>query len=195
MAGVSLLEVAAVLFAIAYLLLAIRQIVWCWPAALVSVALSLVLFYDAKLYMEAALQVFYFGMGVYGWHQWIRGGSSGERVAVKWWSWRAHANAIAMIVVISLGFGAVLSRMTDAALPYADSFTTVAAVVTTYMVARKVIENWIYWFVIDAVSIYLYLARGLPLYAFLFVFYLLLIVVGFRAWLADWQSRTEPVHG
>jgi len=188
LAAMSALELAAVVFAVAYLVLAVRQIIWCWPAALVSVALSLVLFYDARLYMESLLQVFYFAMGVYGWQQWARGGESGHGVAVRWWDPRAHALAVAAIVAASAAFGALLAARTDAALPYADSFTTVAAVIATFMVAKKVIENWIYWFVIDSVSIYLYWQRGLPLYALLFVLYLVLIVIGFRAWLGDWRA-------
>jgi nicotinamide mononucleotide transporter len=77
---------------------------------------------------------------------------------------------------------------TDAAFPYFDSFTTVAAIVTTYMVARKVLENWLYWFVIDSISVYLYLARGLTLTALLFVLYLVLIVIGWRRWWLDWRA-------
>ena len=76
---------------------------------------------------------------------------------------------------------------TDAAFPYADSFTTVAAIVTTYMVARKVLENWVYWFVIDSVSVYLYASRGLYLTTLLFLSYLVLIVIGFRTWLREYR--------
>lgn len=193
-AGISTLEAAAVAFAVAYLVLAIRQSQWCWPAALVSVLLSLVLFAEAKLYMESGLQIFYAAMAVYGWYQWRHGGEDKQGVAVGVWPARRHAAAVGVTLAASAVFGAVLSARTDAALPYLDSFTTVAAIVTTYMVARKVLENWIYWFVIDSLSIYLYLARDLPLYAGLFGFYLVLIVIGYRRWLADYraQSRTAP---
>jgi nicotinamide mononucleotide transporter len=78
---------------------------------------------------------------------------------------------------------------TDAAFPFVDSFTTVAAIVTTFMVARKVLENWIYWFVIDGISVFVYVARGLELTAALFVVYLVLIVVGFRRWWLDWHAQ------
>lgn len=178
------LEVLSVAFALAYLVLAIRQSLWCWPAALVSVALALVVFYDAKLYMESALQIFYFAMGIYGWVQWQRGGADRSGVAVHWWRPGTHVLAIAAIVVCSAGFGWLLSG-TDAAFPYLDSFTTVAAIVTTFMVARKVMENWIYWLVIDSVLVYLSLERGLQWYAGLYAFYLVLIVLGFRLW---WKS-------
>jgi nicotinamide mononucleotide transporter len=182
-----IVELVAVAFAVAYLVLAIRQNIWCWPAALVSVALSLVLFYDANLLMESALQIFYFAMGVYGWRQWRHGSGNGEGISVHWWNRSRHVVAIIAILILSALFGFLL-RGTDAAMPFVDSFTTVGAMVATYMVARKIIENWIYWFVIDAVSIFLYLDRGLVLYAALFAVYLVLIIVGFRAWLADWRE-------
>ncbi len=189
------LEVAAVAFAIAYLVLAIRQNVLCWPAALISVALSLVVLFDAKLYMDSALQLFYAAMAVYGWYLWLHGGRDRSGVRVGTWPLRRHMITIASIIVLGLSLGWVMS-LTDAAFPYTDSLTTVAAIVTTYMVAKKVLENWIYWFVIDAVSVYIYYARDLYLFAGLFVFYLVLIVVGFRAWLADMrrqQSEDVPV--
>jgi nicotinamide mononucleotide transporter len=191
---ISPLELAAVIFAIAYLVLAVQQNILCWPAALVSVALSLVLFLGARLYMESALQVFYFAMAIYGWYQWRRGGKEGEGVAVHWWSWQCHLAAIVTIIVLTAAFGWAWS-LTNAALPVVDSFTTVSAVITTYMVARKVIENWIYWFVIDSVSVWLYLERDLLLYAGLFVIYLVLIVIGFRAWLADWRQGHVAAAG
>ena len=190
-ARISHLEAAAVVFAVAYLVLVIRQNQLAWPAALISVLLSLVLFFDARLYMESALQVFYAVMAVYGWHQWRHGGAGGHGVVICTWSPRQHALVIASIFVASAVFGYAL-RGTEAAMPYLDSFTTVAAIVTTYMVAKKVLENWIYWFVIDAVSVYLYGTRGLLLYAALFVFYLLLIVIGFRRWLLDWRVQCAP---
>jgi nicotinamide mononucleotide transporter len=181
------LEIVAVLFAIAYLLLVIRESALCWPAALISVLLSLVVFYEAKLYMESALQVFYAGMALFGWYQWRYGGGRGEGVAITRWSSRRHALAIASVVALSLVAGSLLRARTDAAFPYLDSFTTIAALVATYMVAKKVLENWIYWFVIDAVSVYLYGSRGLFLFAGLFVGYLVLIVIGFRAWARQWS--------
>jgi nicotinamide mononucleotide transporter len=194
LAEISALEATAVAFGVAYLVLAIRQNPWCWGAALVSVLLSLVLFFEARLYMESALQVFYAFMAVYGWQQWRHGGDHHVGVVVTTWSPRRHGVAIASIVVASAAFGYALSVSSDAALPYLDSFTTIAALVTTYMVARKILENWIYWFVIDAVSVHLYLSRGLPLYAALFVVYLVMIVIGFRRWLRDWRQQLVAVQ-
>ena len=176
------LELVSVGFALAYLALAIPQSLWCWPAALVSTAVWMLVSFDAKLYMDAGLQVFYFSMGIYGWQQWQRGGADHAGIRVHWWRLRTNAVVIALIVLVSLGFGFGLSRWSDAAFPYLDSLTTVAAVVATFMVARKVIENWIYWFVIDSIYIYLYIERGLFPYAALYAVYLVMIVFGFGAW-------------
>lgn len=188
-AAMSVLEIAATVFAIAYLLLVIKENVWCWPAALASVALSLVVFYEAKLYMESALQFFYGGMAIFGWYQWRHGGRRGEGVGIQVWAWRRHAIVIATILVMSVLFGTLLRVYTDAALPFLDSFTTIAAIFTTYMVTKKVLENWVYWFVIDGISVYLYGSRGLFLFAALFIGYLVLVVIGFRAWTRQWHSE------
>ena len=190
--AMSWLEIASVAFALAYLVLAVRQNIVCWLAALISTLLSLVLFFDARLYPETALQVFYAVMAVYGWYQWRHGGRPGESapvdLPVSVWPWSRHALAIGGTLVVALALGTVLSR-TNAAFPYLDSFTSVAAVVTTYMVAKKVLENWIYWLVIDGLTLYIYWQRALYLYAALFVVYLVLVVVGFYRWHRDWRAQ------
>lgn len=184
---VSAAEAAAVALAIAYLVLAIRQNVICWFAAFASSLIYLAVFYAARLYMESVLQIFYAAMAVYGYWQWTRGGADAKGLRITVWSVPRHAFALTVIAVLSVAFGFLMSR-TDAAFPYVDSFTTVAAIVTTYMVARKILENWLYWFVIDSVSVYVYLARGLTLTALLFVLYLVLIVIGWRRWWLDWRA-------
>jgi nicotinamide mononucleotide transporter len=194
-AGVSVLEAVSVAFGLAYLLLTIKQSALCWPAALISVGLSLVLFYDARLYMEAALQIFYLAMAVYGWHQWLRGGAEHRGIEVSRWHRTEHLVCVASIVVLTGGFGWALARYTDAALPLVDSFTTIGALFATYMVAKKVLDTWIYWFVIDSTSIYLYVSRGLMLYALLFVVYLVLVVIAYRQWLKDLRSQSHDSVG
>ena len=185
--ALSIPETAAVLLAIAYLVLAIRQNILCWAAALISSLIYTAVFHSALLYMESALQIFYAAMAVYGWYQWRYAGDEGVGVRIHTWKPIRHAWVIAAIIAVALLLGWIMSQ-TDAAFPYADAFTTVAAIVTTFMVARKVLENWLYWFVIDSVSIYLYVARELYLTALLFAFYLVLIVIGFRRWRRDYLA-------
>jgi nicotinamide mononucleotide transporter len=175
-------EAIAALAALAYLVLAIRQNIWCWFFAAVSTALYVALFIGARLYMESLLNVFYFGMALYGWYAWHFGRGRKDGLPVTRWPLQIHGAALAAIGAAAAVVGFFLDRYTDAAFPYADSATTIAAIWTTFLVARKVLENWWYWLVIDTVSIYLYWSRNLPLTALLFVLYVVLIPVGLVAW-------------
>lgn len=186
-------EGLAVTLAILYLVLVIRENIWCWVAAGVSTLIYLVLFFRVGLYMESALQVFYLGMAGFGWWQWRYGGPRHDGLPITTWPVRKHFINLVVIAALTLCSGWALARYTDAAFPYLDSATTWAAIATTYMVARKKLENWVYWFVIDAVSIYLYLGRGMTLTALLFALYLVLIVFGYLRWSRVYQARPAPL--
>ena len=183
-------EILAVVLAVAYLVLAIRQNIWCWAAAAVSTVLYLFIMYQSRLYMESVLQLFYLAMALYGWQQWRKGGNDGGELRVSTWPLRHHLFAIGSVLLLVFVSGELLTRFSDAALPHLDSFTTWGAIVATFMVARKVLENWIYWFVIDAVSVGLYLSRDLVFTAALFVAYLVMIVIGYRSWRASMLEST-----
>jgi len=187
--GFSPLEVIAVVAAIAYLFLAIRQNIWCWLGAAISTAIYVYLFVVARLYMESLLNSFYFAMAIYGWYVWTRGRSGDQELPVSTWSPRVHAIAILTIVALSLVSGYALARFTDAVFPYIDSLTTWGAIWATFLVARKVLENWWYWLVIDVASIAIYWARDLQLTSLLFVVYVLMIPFGLRAWRRSWREQ------
>lgn len=182
------LESIAVAAAIAYLVLAIRQSIWCWLGAGISTAVYVYLFFNAKLYMESALNGFYFAMAIYGWFVWYSGRSDGDELPVSVWRRNVHVFAIASILAASLVSGYLLSRYSDAAYPYVDSMTTWGAIWATFLVARKVLENWWYWLVIDAASIVIYWSRDLHLTALLFAVYVAMIPFGLVAWQ---RSRRE----
>jgi len=186
-------EVIAVALGIAYLLLAMRENRLCWYAAFVSTAIFLVLFWQVNLLMESALQVYYLVMAVYGWRQWGGGGEEGKHDALLISSWplRNHLLAIAGISLASITSAMLLSTYTQAALPLLDSFTTWGSIVTTWMVTRKILENWLYWLLIDSVSIYLYSERGLYLTAALFVAYLIIVIFGYRKWLLHYRQTSS----
>jgi nicotinamide mononucleotide transporter len=183
-------EGIAVVSLLAYLVLAIRQNALCWPAAIIGTAIYVVLMFQVGLYMESALQLFYIGMAIYGWYSWRHGSGPNNQLQITSWPLAFNILPIVAIFTLTLVSGYLLAAFTNAAMPYLDSFTTWAAVITTWMVARKILQNWHYWFVIDSVSVYLYVSRGLWLTALLFVLYLVLIVVGYRAWL---QSAREQL--
>ena len=176
------LEITAVIFAILYLILAVKQNILCWIAGIISSVLYFFIMQKAGLYMEAYLQVFYVVMGIYGWLQWSASNASNPSFIVNTWSKYQHMIAISIILALSLLSGFLLERYTDAALPFLDALVSWGAVVATYMVAKKLLENWIYWFVIDATSIFLFIERGLWLSAVLFATYLVIIFFGYQSW-------------
>ena len=176
------LETLAVGLGVGYLVLAMRENSLCWYCAFFSTALYVWIFGDVDLYMESALNVYYMGMAIYGWSQWQRGGVYNTGVKIVRWTLKQHSIGVLGILTISVISGYLLSKNTSAQLPYLDSFTTWGSVFTTVMVARKVLENWLYWIVINAVSIYLYIDRGLDQTAAMFALYLVLATLGFYAW-------------
>jgi nicotinamide mononucleotide transporter len=187
--GLAPLEVIAVVAAIAYLLLAIRQNIWCWLGAAISTAIYVYLFFGARLYMESALNLFYFAMAIYGWSVWYFGRTGDEELPVSVWGRRVHGIAIMSIVAASIVSGYLLARYSDAVYPYIDSLTTWGAIWATFLVARKVLENWWYWLVIDAASVVIYWSRDLQLTALLFVVYVVMIPFGLIAWRRSWREQ------
>lgn len=190
--GMSPWELLAVILAIAYLLLAVRENVLCWYFAFVSTAIYTVLFWDVSLLMDSALNVYYMLMAVFGWYQWTHGGlnkaSESQTLAVQSMTKRQHILVISTVTLLSLASGYLLSENSSAAWPYIDSFTTWASVITTYLVTQKYLQNWLYWIVIDAVSVPLYIDRGLSLTALLFVVYIVIAVSGYFSWRRHLQN-------
>lgn len=180
--GSSWIEPTAVILAIAYLLLAIKQNISCWFAAFFSSLLYFFVMYSAGLYMEAGLQIFYCIMAVYGWTQWRITLPGNSKFLVKTWNRDQHIKAILLIILLAIVSGWALEKFTNAALPFLDSLTTWGAIVTTYMVAKRLLENWIYWFVIDTISVFLFYSRGLMLTSILFLVYLIIIYFGYKSW-------------
>ncbi|HAA14190.1 MAG TPA: nicotinamide riboside transporter PnuC [Cytophagales bacterium] len=186
-------EVAAVAFAVVYVVLAAREHVWCWPAALLSSAIYFGLLYEAKLYLETGLQVFYFLMALVGWWAWTRtpkDESAPQRPIVSMTK-KEHGWSILIGGVFTVGFGYYFSVATDAAMPFWDAFTTGFALWTTWLVTQKKLENWLYWVVIDTVSIYLYFSRGFYLSALLFVAYTVIAAVGYVQWLRQYRAQQQ----
>ncbi|MGK2914852.1 MAG: nicotinamide mononucleotide transporter family protein [Porticoccaceae bacterium] len=180
-------ELIAVILALAYLLLALRENRWCWHCAFVSTAIYTALFWRVNLLMESALNIFYLATAVYGGWQWRDGGARAP-FRVRRWGWRQHGVALLSILAATGISGYLLASNTSAAWPYVNSLTAWASVVTTYMVAQKVLENWLYWIVIDSVAAGLYIDRGLYLTALLFAVYVVIVVFGFFAWYRQWRG-------
>ena len=182
-------EIVAALLAIAYLLLAMRQDARCWIAWIISSLMYLFVMYSAGLYMEAGLQIFYLLMGFYGLYQWQYKLANNETLKIKVWPITTHMMCLTALFLLVITSGYILSNNTDAASPYIDAFTTWGATIASYMVAKKILENWIYWFVIDFVSVFLFVSRELYPTALLFCLYLVLVIFGYRSWKNEWQLK------
>lgn len=187
----SLLEVGAVLCALAYMVLVAREHIACWFFAFVSTALFTVVFFEAALSFSMALNIYYMIMAAYGYWQWQQGttGGSEPALSVQPRPLRFHLWVIAAGSLIS----AVLIGFTSADSANADWFNTnwinaldivmsVFSVLTTVMVAHKVYENWFYWMVINALAVIIYSASGLTVSAVLFAVYIVFAIYGWREW-------------
>jgi len=176
----SWLEAVAVLTAILYLILVIKENIWCWFFAFLSTGIYVYLFYSVVLFSESVLNVYYLIMAVYGWWQWHTG-KDHKSVIIHNWPVSRHLKIIiacGMLVPI-VGYG--MSQL-GASYAYLDALVALLAVAATIMLAYKVFENWYYWLVVDTLSIYLFWQKHMYLTALLFVIYILLIFVGIKNW-------------
>ena len=176
----SMIESAAVFFSILYIILAVKESIWCWGSAAISVILYIYICYTAQLYPETGLQVFYLLMAFYGYYQWNKNDST---LQIQQWTTAKHLLILLIGAILTFLMGFYFSIYTNAAMPLVDSFTTVFSVFATYMVTKKVLGNWLYWIVIDAVSVYLYFSRDLHLTSLLFIVYTVIAIFGYFSWL------------
>jgi nicotinamide mononucleotide transporter len=189
--AMSLWELAAVVLGVAYLLLAMRENILCWYCAFISTLIFTFLFWDASLLMASGLQIYYLIMAVYGWHQWSNNFDKTEipELAIIRWTAKQHFAAIGVVLSLTFTSGWLLSEYSTSALPFLESFTAWGAVITTYMVVQKVLENWLYWIVIDGTSVFLYFDKELYLTALLFTAYVVIVCFGFWEWLKHYQKN------
>jgi nicotinamide mononucleotide transporter len=178
-------EYVAVLLGLSYVILVMKESLWCWPAAFISTLIYTILFWQGALLMESFLSFYYLLMAIYGWWQWNKldqiGNTKLEKSIVSW-SASKHIKWVSAATVTFLILGYVMDEYTHAKIPYLDAFTTVFAIMTTYMVTQKVLENWLYWIVIDIASVFLYLEMGYYPTAVLSVLYTILAWQGFLVW-------------
>ena len=192
--AMSVWEYVAVGLSVAYLLLAIKESLWCWPAAFVSTLIYTIMYWNGALLMESLLHFYYMYMAIYGWVLWRKSKEQPQSLAITSWSIHRHMMILLVTSLVSVIIGFLMSHYTHADFAYLDSFTTCFAVVTTYLVAKKVLENWLYWLVIDAASMYLYYEKGYYPTLALFIFYTIMAAWGFKTWYEEYeQSQAKPL--
>ncbi|MEL6865909.1 MAG: nicotinamide riboside transporter PnuC [Bacteroidota bacterium] len=180
-------EILAVLFNLIYLIFAMRENRWCWPFGIIASVLSIYLFFISKLYAESILYFYYVLAGIYGWYTWGNRYKEKE-LPISTWSFEQHARVLAIGFVLSALLAFILQQFTDAQMALVDAHTTIFSFIATYMVTQKILENWIYWIIIDMITIGLYISRELYLYALLMVLFTIMAVWGYRAWKVRYSS-------
>jgi nicotinamide mononucleotide transporter len=183
--------VAAALGVINIGLLIFRS-VWNFPFGIAMVALYIFVFYEERLYAEAALQVFFVLAQAWGWWMWTKVGGEDDRVPVRWLDWMSRTVWLTVTAAVSVNLGWVMHSFTNAVLPYADAGIAGASVAAQILLAYRRIENWIVWIVIDIASILLYIDRGLYPTAGLYGGFLVLSLIGLKEWIgAERGSRVS----
>lgn len=176
------LELTAVAFGLACVWLTVRQHIACWPTGLVMVILYIYIFFQARLYSDAGLQVVYVVLQIYGWYNWLHGGEDRGVLAVARIRPAESAVWVGVAFAGTTALGYFMSTHTDAALPFADATVTVLSLIAQYLMARKILESWLIWITVDVVAIYVFLTKGLHLTAGLYAVFLVLATMGYFEW-------------
>lgn len=184
-------EVIATILGIIYVILAAKESFWCWPAAFFSTLIYTMLFWEGQLPMQALLNVYYMGMAVYGFILWRHHSKQEEDLQVSTWPVKRHILFIVSATLISLLIGYYLSTNTETRLPYLDSAVMVFSMGTTWMMAQKVLENWLYWLMNDTAAIILYWQTGYYVTIIMFMVYLVLAIYGYRRWKASYLLQED----
>ena len=179
------MEVLGLISGILCVWLLIKENIWTFPIGLFYALITVVVVYNERLFADVVLNLYYVGMNAFGWYFWLFGGrtrrsQSGLEVGL------ISLKQIAVMVLLVLGgtllMGWTFATYSNADLAYADSFTTFASFVAMYLAAKKYLESWYLWFVVDIVQVALYLVKGIELYALLYLVYLAMAYWGWRAW-------------
>jgi nicotinamide mononucleotide transporter len=177
-----IIEIASVVLGLIYLILVMMENIWCWIFGITSSLLSVYLFLEINLLSEAILYVFYAAVGVYGWIMWSRKKAGKTALVVRKWKWKNHAIALPIGFALSAILGWIMSSFTKSEMSYVDAHTTMFSFIASYLEAQKVLSAWLYWIVINGVSVWLYFTKGLNIYGWLMVLYFMMSFAGLYMW-------------
>jgi len=178
-------EVLGVITSLVYLYFSVRQIIWLWPFGIISSALFILIFFNSKFYADMGLQVYYLGVSIYGWIYWSRGAVDSDEQSTLPVRRIKRQQALVLSVtgiLLLLGIAYILKKFTDSDVPWGDGFTTAGSIVATWMLARKILEHWMVWVVVDIVAAGLYFYKGLYPSFLLYLIFTIIAVVGFFQW-------------
>lgn len=175
--------------------LQIKQNVWYWFVSIIMVSMYIFIYIQAKLYADMSLQIYYLLISFYGWYMWLFGkkvNNHNTRLEVSNTSLGLGIFLLTLSFLLFFLIAWILIQFTNSDLPYWDSFTTSLSFIATWMLARKKIENWLVWIVVDAVSVGIYIYKSLYPTAVLFLFLTILAYVGYKKWEEDLKIQ-DPV--
>jgi len=182
-------EVCGTLTGFLYLGFSIRQHYLTWPVGLLNALFYIVVFFTAKIYADMSLQFYYVAISVYGWYCWLHGSTTGQSLEVTRTSPSLWLKLVVLSLLLFVVIAVVLVRLTDSPVPYWDAVTTALSIVATWMLARKKIEHWLVWVLVDFISIGLFIVKELYPTTLLFVVYTILAVYGYF----EWRKELNPV--
>ncbi|NNC95438.1 MAG: nicotinamide mononucleotide transporter [Chitinophagales bacterium] len=188
----TILEIIAVVFALIYVILAWKEKIACWVFGIISSFIFMYISFKVNYKLEAFLYLFYVLMGFYGWYEWAKGLKKVEEKAViSTWNSKKHLLILIFGLISCIILAYIFDKYLNSSLPYLDAVTTVFAIIATWMTTRKILENWIYWIIIDVLSIYLYLHKDLYFASALYIIYVFIAAAGYYTWLNSYNRSKE----
>jgi nicotinamide mononucleotide transporter len=181
-------EVCGALTGFLYLGFSIRQHYLTWPVGLINALFYLVVFYTSKIYADMSLQLYYIFISGYGWWSWHHSNDSGKTLSVSRTSLVLWMKLSIVSLLLFSFFAWILVRFTDTQVPFLDAIITALSIVATWMLARKKLEHWLIWVVVDAISIGMFVVKGLYPTTLLFLVYTVLAIYGF----SEWKKELKP---
>ena len=191
------IEIFGVVTGILYVILEVKQNRFLWPLGIITSAAYIYIFFTGKFYADMGLQVYYVLISIYGWYYWSRGGEKsgkGELPVVR----INRQQLILLFLTFAISWVLiyfVLDRYTDSSVPLGDSFTTALAIVATWMLTQKIIEQWFLWIIANVVSVALYIYKGLYPTVILYAVYAGMAVYGYLVWKRSMNKRLENASG
>ena len=190
------IEIIGTLAGFIYIFLEIKQNVWLWFVGIITSALYVVVFFEAKLYADMSLNIYYVIISIYGWYWWLYGNKQTEKKELPISKLSLQLSLVLLPITIII-FGImwfVLSRFTDSQVPMWDSLVTALSIVATWMLTRKILEQWLVWIFVNIISMGLFIYKGLYPTTLLFFVYFALALVGYYEWLKIMkQSNIETL--
>ncbi len=162
-----------------------------WIASVVMPAISMWIYYSKGLYADFGINIYYLLIAVYGFVSWTRGSSKSKdgSLRITHIGWLTGVAAVCATLLLWWFIWWILVTFTDSTVPVADAFTTSLSIVGLWMLARKYVEQWLAWFVVDIVCCSLYYYKGINFYCILYGIYTIVALLGFRKWLRMMKSQ------